>query len=56
MERILNGIGGETIASASERASAVLNPATGEQVADLPLSTPDEQNAAVEAARAGEAG
>ncbi len=52
MERIQNGIGGSTVASASERASAVFNPATGEQVAELPLSSIDEVNAAVAAAKA----
>ncbi len=52
MERILNGIGGETVPSASDRASPVFNPATGEQVADLPLSTADELNTAVAAAKA----
>jgi malonate-semialdehyde dehydrogenase (acetylating)/methylmalonate-semialdehyde dehydrogenase len=51
MERILNGIGGETAASSSSRTSAVFNPATGEQVAELPLSTVDEVNQAVAAAK-----
>ena len=51
MERILNGIGGETAASASSRTSAVFNPATGEQVAELPLSTVEEVNQAVAAAK-----
>jgi malonate-semialdehyde dehydrogenase (acetylating)/methylmalonate-semialdehyde dehydrogenase len=52
MERILNGIGGETVASTSDRISAVFNPATGEQIAELPLSTVEEVNSAVEAAKA----
>jgi malonate-semialdehyde dehydrogenase (acetylating)/methylmalonate-semialdehyde dehydrogenase len=52
MESILNGIGGETVASKSDRLSAVFNPATGEQVAELPLSTVEEVNAAVAAAKA----
>ena len=51
METIQNGIGGRKITSASQRFSAVYNPATGEEIARLPLSQAAEINAAVEAAR-----
>ncbi|MCR9123769.1 MAG: CoA-acylating methylmalonate-semialdehyde dehydrogenase [Phyllobacteriaceae bacterium] len=50
-EIIHNAIGGALAASASSRRQPVFNPATGERVAELPLSTVDELNAAVEAAK-----
>ena len=47
-----NAIGGKRIVSGSSRRTPVYNPATGEQVADLPLSTIAEIDAAVADARA----
>ena len=52
MKTIENAYGGKKVASRSERASTVYNPATGEATAKLPLSTPDEVDAAVAAAKA----
>jgi len=52
MERISNAIGGAVRASASTRAQPVFNPATGEEVAVLPLSTRAEVDEAVAAAKA----
>jgi malonate-semialdehyde dehydrogenase (acetylating)/methylmalonate-semialdehyde dehydrogenase len=49
---IQNAIGGRKVTSASKRASAVFNPATGEQTATLPLSTAAELGAAVAIAKA----
>ena len=51
MDTIHNAIGGRKIKSGSRRIAPVFNPATGEQVASLPLSTADEVNAAVAAAK-----
>ena len=51
MDTIHNAIGGRKIKSESRRIAPVFNPATGEQVASLPLSTADEVNAAVAAAK-----
>ncbi|AHB48713.1 methylmalonate-semialdehyde dehydrogenase [Hyphomicrobium nitrativorans NL23] len=51
MKTIENAYGGKTVASRSDRASTVYNPATGEATARLPLSTADEVNAAVAAAK-----
>ncbi len=51
METIQNAIDGRTITSTSRRIAPVFNPATGEQIAALPLSTVDEVNAAVAAAK-----
>ncbi len=51
METIQNGIGGRKITSVSQRFSPVYNPATGEEIARLPLSQAAELDAAVEAAR-----
>jgi malonate-semialdehyde dehydrogenase (acetylating)/methylmalonate-semialdehyde dehydrogenase len=48
---IENAVGGKRYVSASSRRSPVFNPATGEQTAQLPLSTMDELNAAVAAAK-----
>jgi malonate-semialdehyde dehydrogenase (acetylating)/methylmalonate-semialdehyde dehydrogenase len=52
MRTIENAFGGKKVASASPRSTNVYNPATGEVVARLPLSTTDEINAAVAAAKA----
>ncbi len=52
MDRIANAIGDGLVPSSSPRVSPVFNPATGEQIAELPLSTVDEVNAAVAAAKA----
>jgi malonate-semialdehyde dehydrogenase (acetylating)/methylmalonate-semialdehyde dehydrogenase len=52
MRTIDNAFGGKKIASASSRRTNVYNPATGEVVAELPLSTLDEIGAAVAAAKA----
>jgi malonate-semialdehyde dehydrogenase (acetylating)/methylmalonate-semialdehyde dehydrogenase len=51
MDTIHNAIGGRKIKSESRRIAPVFNPATGEQVAALPLSTADEMNAAVAVAK-----
>ncbi|SFN63026.1 malonate-semialdehyde dehydrogenase (acetylating) / methylmalonate-semialdehyde dehydrogenase [Cohaesibacter marisflavi] len=53
VENIINGI---SISSKSERLSAIYNPATGEQIGALALSTDDEVHAAVAAAKAALAG
>lgn len=52
MERFMNAVGGKLVASTSARTSAVFNPATGEQTAELPLSTVAELDAAVQVAKA----
>jgi malonate-semialdehyde dehydrogenase (acetylating) / methylmalonate-semialdehyde dehydrogenase len=52
VQTIQNAIGGRKVTSASKRTSAVFNPATGEQIATLPLSTADEVNAAIATAKA----
>jgi malonate-semialdehyde dehydrogenase (acetylating)/methylmalonate-semialdehyde dehydrogenase len=51
MQTIQNAIGGRKITSTSARTTPVFNPATGEQIATLPLSTTDEVNAAIAAAK-----
>ncbi|MDQ8699658.1 CoA-acylating methylmalonate-semialdehyde dehydrogenase [Hyphomicrobium sp. LHD-15] len=51
MRIIENAFGGKKVASASPRTANVFNPATGEVVAKLPLSTLDEINAVVAAAK-----
>ena len=51
MDTIHNAIGDRKIKSESRRIAPVFNPATGEQVASLPLSTADEVNAAVAVAK-----
>jgi malonate-semialdehyde dehydrogenase (acetylating)/methylmalonate-semialdehyde dehydrogenase len=51
METILNAIDGRKVKSASRRIAPIYNPATGEQVAELPLSTAEEVNKAVAAAK-----
>jgi len=52
MTKISNAIGGKLVMSNSTRTSPVFNPATGEQIATLPLSTNAEIDAAVAAAKA----
>src|SRR5271169_2374325 len=51
-ETIPNYIGGEWKRSASRESNAVINPATQESLAELPLSTADDVASAVEAAAA----
>ncbi len=51
MHVIENAVAGKRYQSASTRRVPVFNPATGEQSAELPLSTVDELNAAVASAR-----
>jgi malonate-semialdehyde dehydrogenase (acetylating) / methylmalonate-semialdehyde dehydrogenase len=51
MDRIANAIGGATAPSSSARVSPVFNPATGEQIAELPLSSAEEVGKAVAAAK-----
>ncbi|MDB5506222.1 MAG: methylmalonate-semialdehyde dehydrogenase [Devosia sp.] len=51
MQTIENAIAGRRLISTSTRTSPVFNPATGEQIAILPLSTLDEINDAVAAAK-----
>jgi malonate-semialdehyde dehydrogenase (acetylating) / methylmalonate-semialdehyde dehydrogenase len=51
MQTIQNAIGGRKVTSVSKRIAPVFNPATGEQIASLPLSTAQEVDAAVEAAK-----
>ncbi|WP_436639840.1 CoA-acylating methylmalonate-semialdehyde dehydrogenase [Microbaculum sp. FT89] len=52
MDRIANAIGDTVAPSSSARVSPVFNPATGEQIAELPLSTVAEVGRAVAAAKA----
>src|ERR687891_767502 len=51
MERISHHIGGKIVPGESGRRGPVFNPATGEQVYEVDLATPEEVDAAVEAAR-----
>eukprot|EP01036_Dinobryon_divergens_P052487 gene52487-70186_t len=51
MQIIQNAIAGKLTQSLSTRTQPVFNPATGEAIATLPLSTLDEVNAAVAAAK-----
>ncbi len=51
MQIIENAVAGKRYVSSSSRRVPVFNPATGEQSAELPLSTLDELNAAVESAK-----
>ena len=51
MLTIENAVAGKRYVSTSTRKSPVFNPATGEHIADLPLSTNDEINAAVASAK-----
>ncbi|MBB6672460.1 CoA-acylating methylmalonate-semialdehyde dehydrogenase [Cohnella nanjingensis] len=50
-EALRNFIGGEWVASASGRTDAVYNPATGETIASVPLSSREELDDAVRAAK-----
>ncbi|MGJ8528425.1 CoA-acylating methylmalonate-semialdehyde dehydrogenase [Maritalea sp.] len=52
MSTIQNAINGQKVTSVSDNRVPVFNPATGEQSAELPLSTVEEVNAAVAAAKA----
>src|SRR5690606_10791465 len=52
MQIIENAVGGQRRVSSSGRRAPVFNPATGEQIAELPLSTPAEIDAAVASAKA----
>jgi len=52
MQKIQNAIAGKLVTSASTRKQPVFNPATGEEVAELPLSTTAEVNTAIAAAKA----
>ncbi|GLQ18003.1 CoA-acylating methylmalonate-semialdehyde dehydrogenase [Maritalea porphyrae] len=52
MTIIQNAINGQRVTSASTNRVPVFNPATGEQSAELPLSTVEEVNSAVAAAKA----
>jgi malonate-semialdehyde dehydrogenase (acetylating) / methylmalonate-semialdehyde dehydrogenase len=52
MHTIENAIGGKRTVSKSTRRQGVFNPATGEQSAELPLSSVAEVDAAVQAAKA----
>ncbi len=47
MYEIKNAINGKLVSSDSDRSADVFNPATGEKIARVPLSTDDEINAAV---------
>lgn len=51
MYTLSNAIGGEKTASTSTRKSPVFNPATGEEIAEVILSTPAELDAAVQNAK-----
>ena len=51
MQTIQNAIDGRKVTSASRRIAPVYDPATGEQTANVPLSTADELNSAVAAAK-----
>ncbi|TDQ63771.1 malonate-semialdehyde dehydrogenase (acetylating)/methylmalonate-semialdehyde dehydrogenase [Maritalea mobilis] len=52
MNIVQNAINGQRVTSTSSNRVPVFNPATGEQSAELPLSSVDEVNAAVAAAKA----
>jgi len=47
VNRVANFVGGETVASPSQRTLPVTNPTTGEVIADVPMSTAAELDAAV---------
>jgi len=51
MDILQNAIDGERVTSSSRRRAPVYNPAAGEQIAEVPLSTADEVCAAVAAAK-----
>lgn len=52
MEKIQNAMEGTRVNSAGRRASAKIDRATGEQIAELPQPTVDAVNSAVAAAKA----
>ena len=52
MDIIRNAIGGTLVQSGSTRKAPVFNPATGEQIAELPLSSAAEVETAIAAAKA----
>jgi malonate-semialdehyde dehydrogenase (acetylating) / methylmalonate-semialdehyde dehydrogenase len=52
MKKLKNYIGGEWVDSASEQTEMVVNPATGETIAEIPLSTKEDVNLAVKVAKA----
>ena len=52
VKTLQNFIDGDWVAPAEGRTEAVLNPATGEQIAEAPLSTAEDVDRAVDAARA----
>jgi malonate-semialdehyde dehydrogenase (acetylating) / methylmalonate-semialdehyde dehydrogenase len=56
MDILQNAIDGKRVTSSSRRRAPVYNPATGEQIAEVPLSTAEEVNAAVTAAKRAAAG
>ncbi|MFV2073798.1 MAG: aldehyde dehydrogenase family protein, partial [Thermoanaerobaculales bacterium] len=47
VDRVANVVGGETVASRSQRTLPVTNPTTGEVIAEVPMSTAAELDAAV---------
>src|SRR3989337_2772896 len=51
MQTIQNAIDGHKVTSSSRRIAPVYNPATGDQTADLPLSSAEDVNTAVAAAK-----
>ncbi|WP_263081200.1 CoA-acylating methylmalonate-semialdehyde dehydrogenase [Endozoicomonas sp. Mp262] len=51
MEKVINYIDGHYVASESERAGAIYNPATGEQIREVALSTSGEAKKAIAAAK-----
>ncbi|HHS82866.1 MAG TPA: aldehyde dehydrogenase family protein, partial [Devosia sp.] len=51
MYTLKNAINGKLVASASDRMADVFNPATGEKIGQVPLSTNDEIDRAVENAK-----
>ncbi len=51
VRKLKNYIGGEWVASRSQKMEVVPNPATGEPLAEVPLSTADDVHAAVQAAQ-----
>jgi malonate-semialdehyde dehydrogenase (acetylating)/methylmalonate-semialdehyde dehydrogenase len=52
IERLQNHVGGEWLDSTASATHPVMNPATGEVIAECPLSSAEEVDAAVRAARA----
>ena len=52
MEKVINYIDGHYVASESERVGAIYNPATGQQICEVALSTSGEAEKAIAAAKA----